>query len=110
MQGCAAADGASPRAPRRRPSPPHTHPPGAALLEFAAGLSDPHDALALWAAGSHPCGGAAGAARPWPGVACDAPAGSVVGLGLAGRGLGGRLGPSLAGIGTLRSMCGRTLR
>jgi hypothetical protein len=79
-------------------------PAGDALLEFAAALSDPHDALATWAPGSHPCGDSAGHARPWPGIECDAPAGSVVGLDLSGKGLGGQLGASLADVETLRSM------
>jgi hypothetical protein len=107
---------------RRVPPAPCALPrAGAALLEFARGLQDPSEALLTWTADTHPCGGAAGTAsgagavpprgaardaarRPWPGVSCDAPLGSVVGLDLAGRGLRGELGASLAVLDTLRSM------
>lgn len=78
-------------------------PPGAALLRFAARLHDPHQALLLWAPGTHPCGDAA-TARAWPGVECDERAGSVVALDLSSRGLGGTLDASLAELATLRSM------
>lgn len=81
-----------------------THLPGAALVQFAAGLSDTHQSLLPWAGGSHPCGDAAGRSAPWPGVSCDAAAGSVIGLDLSSRSLGGRLDDSLSGIETLRSM------
>lgn len=78
-----------------------------ALLRFASGLADPHQSLATWRSGpGHPCGAAAGARPgPWTGVDCDEPRGSVVGLDLSGRGLGGTLGASLVEIATLRSMC-----
>lgn len=90
-------------------------PQTAALLRFAAGLVDPHESLVTWApeTAGHPCGGVAdgagdsaggAAAAPWPGVECDEPRGSVIGVDLAGRGLEGTLGASLAELPALRSM------
>lgn len=42
--------------------------------------------------------------KPWPGVACDEPAGNVIGLDLSSKGLGGQLDTSLAQLDTLRSI------
>ena len=42
--------------------------------------------------------------QPWPGVSCDEPLGSVLGVDLSSRGLSGQLGASLAALDALRTV------
>jgi hypothetical protein len=77
---------------------------GDALLEFAGSLQDPYQALLPWSGASHPCGDDGARSQPWPGVSCDEPLGSVLGVDLSSRGLSGQLGASLAALDALRTV------
>ncbi|TVU01646.1 hypothetical protein EJB05_52877, partial [Eragrostis curvula] len=70
------------------------------LLSLKSSLTDPAGALRQWTYASAASSGATRSLAPpwclWPGVACDATTGDIVGIDLSGRNISGTISPTAA--------------